>query len=166
MAIKIKEALFKEMRNEQAPFRFKITNNTDKAIKDVSFLEAGKNIVSFDKSFGIKNGISVSYEINGITYENLLYTLLCHDFEICGSYISSDLNIETIKNIKMECINIRGEKDEFKFNAKIPKNQHQTTIIFMGYLLKLNQFLKLTIGKIEPNQSVYIDMYEFKKRQI
>ena len=161
--IEVKEPEKKpEVKEKSAsqPFIIKLTNTSNRTVKNVKFLNAINSIGL--KNFGLPTCIKVEYMYPGITYEELLKYLLCNSAQIqlIRTHSKNEDNLRSLMNINT--FNLAGDsfsKSVVQFNNvfMVDRTVRDTCDDFY-----LTATLSITLDKIAPNSDITFELYPSK----
>ena len=142
------------------PYVFLVSNSTTGALTSVPIFDAIRALRNNTVNYGVTSGITVTSEIDGVTYEDFLRDLASgKSFKVQMTYaLSSDLNTLTAA-IKVETQNTSGQGAFTTLTPTIdPYQNNSSSMIFRNQYI-MDKFTKWTIARIGASATIKYQIY-------
>lgn len=143
-----------------SPLIFTLDNTTAGTLTDVSFLEAFKAIAPSASNSGVTAGVTVTYDISGISYVQALQAIAGGtSFRIRKLYIECQTSSQLTKAITVTTSNLTGKTQSKTLYPVIQPSNQQTTVATCVCDFVLDKFTKLTIASLQSTNDLTLRLY-------
>lgn len=144
---------------DSEPFIVKVTNGTTDEQTDLVLLNAGKQFGKSASNYGLPTGVTLTYLVPGIDYDQFLSDVFTSNAFIGQIYLESAITANLTAPMSVETYDVLGKTQSNILDLPIDPYQQSTTATVHVKRFAWNKFTKLTLSSLAASSSLTFRFY-------